>query len=186
MKSLYKMMPVIKGLRDGSNWKFRWRCNSEIQYIKYYSLFPPPHARIAAEPAKSQHWDRGRKISNGALRRLFKNGCAKTSVIKDKGSCPSAGRCSETFLQVLSCGIPLYIYGRCIKISWEAALLTPARSFCLELCILATRGCQREGKNLVFDRQAAAASQGRGFPLGPFDLCPPALTQNSCIYPAFQ
>lgn len=24
------------------------------------------HARIAAEPAKSQHWDRGRKFSNSA------------------------------------------------------------------------------------------------------------------------
>lgn len=48
------------------------------------SLFhPPPHARVAAEPAKSQHWDRGRKLSNSAPRRLFKNGFAKISVIKD-------------------------------------------------------------------------------------------------------
>lgn len=34
--------------------------------------------------AKSQHWYRSRKLANTAPRRLFKNGFAKTSVIKDK------------------------------------------------------------------------------------------------------
>ena len=117
---------------------------------------------MAAEPAKLQHWDEGKKLSDGAPRRLFKYGFAKTSVIKAKGSCPSAGRCSETLWQVLSCGVPLSIYGTCINISWEAALLTPASSFCLDLCFLATRGCEREGKKtLVSHGQGAAASQDR-------------------------
>ena len=85
------------------------------------------------------------------------------SVIKDKGSCPSAGRCSETLLQVLSCGIPLSIYGKCIIISWEAALLTPASSFCLDLCILATRDCKREGKKTCFPRTICCSIPGRDF-----------------------
>ena len=143
-----------------------------------------PHARVAAEPAKAQHWDRGRIFSNSAPKGLFKNGFAKTSVIKNKGSCPNAGRCSETFLQVLSCGIPLSIYETCIKISWEAALLSPASSFCLNLCILASRGCKRGGeKTLAFH---CCCIPGRNFLWEPFDLCSPALTQNSCTSPAFQ
>lgn len=108
--------------------------------------------------------------------RLFKIGFAKTIVIRDKGSCSSAWRCSETLLQVHSGGILLSIDGTCIRISQEkAALLNPASSFCLDLCILATKGCKRKG-----------GKARMGFPLGAFDICLPALTQHPCPYPAFQ
>lgn len=38
MKPLYKMMPDVNGLQDDSNWKFRQKHNSEIWYMKCFSL----------------------------------------------------------------------------------------------------------------------------------------------------
>lgn len=120
-----------------------------------------------------------RKLSNRAPRMLFKNTFAETYFAN--GSCSSTGGCAEWDLcaDPFLWGSPFHLW-HMHQIQKKASLLTPASSFCLDLCILATRGCKREGKIILFStRQSAAASQSRIFS-GILWSCPPELPQNSC------
>lgn len=119
------------------------------------------YVRRAATPAKSWRCDIGRKLSNSDPRRLFKNTFAETYFTK--GSAPVQGDALEYSCRSFPVGFPFPLR-HMHQIQWKAALLTPASSFCLNLCILATRGCKREGKKRLFStRQSAAASQSRIF-----------------------
>lgn len=144
------------------------------------SFFPCQKSSYTSKITAVWQRHRGRKLSNSAPRRLFKNTFAETYFTK--GSCSSTGRCSETFVQILSCGIPLSIYGTCIKSSGrEPCWLQQAAS--AWICSFWPLEVVRErGKKYCFPPDNLLQHPRSGFSLGPFDLCPPELPQNSYAF----
>lgn len=127
IKSPYKITPVGKRLQDGNNWKFRWRCNNEIQYIKCYSLIclfcsfsccywdlPMPEEQLHQQNHSSET-----EAENFPT--VLQEGFLKTHLLRGillRGPAAVQGDAlSETFVQILSCGIPLSFYVTCIKSS---------------------------------------------------------------------
>lgn len=161
-------------------WDTVYQILFSLLIILFFLLLGSSSARRAATPAKLLQCDRGRKLSNSAPRRLFINTFAETYFAK--GSYSYTGRCHDTFVQILSCGIPLSTYSTCIKFSgrqpcWLQQVVSAW------ICAFWPLEVVRErGKKILFStRQSAAASHSRIFS-GTLWFCPPELPQNCCTF----